>query len=229
MITLLHGDHIEASRSELNRRKDAAGSREIRQLDGAKVDPAMLIQSLESSSLFGGETLVVIEGLFSKLGRQQKRIEALCKLITAAPKELDIVLWEDKEIGNLVIKNLGDAVTIRAFKLPVLIFRFLDTIQPGATRVTITVFEELVATIPAELIFSMLVKRIRQLVQVAGGNIPTGMSPWQLARLTSQAKSFTMEQLLALYEKLGDAEYSIRSGVSVFNLRQHLSQILISL
>jgi len=83
MITLLHGDHIEASRNELNRIKNEAREKDIRQLDGQSIDEVTLLQSLESGSLFGTETFVIVERLFSKLGRQQKKIEELCKKIVA--------------------------------------------------------------------------------------------------------------------------------------------------
>ena len=48
MITLLHGDQIETSRSEFNRLKEAATGKEIRNLDGKTIDAALLTQALES-------------------------------------------------------------------------------------------------------------------------------------------------------------------------------------
>ena len=77
MITLLHGDHTLASRNELNRLKDAASNKEIRVLDGRALELSTLVQSLESSSLFGGDTLVIIERLFGKIGKFPKRIDCI--------------------------------------------------------------------------------------------------------------------------------------------------------
>lgn len=218
MITLLHGDNIEASRNELHRLKDQALGSEIRQLDGQSIDAAVLVQSLESSSLFGEDTLVVIERLFVKLGRQQKKIEALCKILANASG--DIVLWEDKEVGATVLKNLGTP-TIRLFKLPVLIFQFLDGVRPNNAKQLLNIFGQLESP---ELVFAMLVKRIRFLLQIQGNVTPQGLSGWQLTRLTTQAKSFTMSELTRLYEALGDAEYGVKSGTSPFSLKQLLEQ-----
>lgn len=223
MITLLHGDHIEASRNELNTIKKEAGEKEIRQLDGQSIESATLIQSLDSSSLFGGEILVVIERLFSKLGRQQKKIEELAGML--AKTQADIVLWEDKEVGATVIKNLGTA-TVRLFKLPVLIFQFLDTVKPNNVKQLLTLFEQLDSP---ELVFAMLVKRVRQLISIADGGTPAGLQGWQVARLTTQAKSFTMSELVALYTRLGHAEYAIKSGTSPFTMRQLLEQIVVAI
>lgn len=195
-------------------------------MDGQSIDASALVQSLESTSLFGGETLVVIERLFGKLGRQQKKIEELCRILSKATG--DIVLWEDKEIGVTVIKHLGTP-TIRLFKLPVLIFQFLDGMKPGQAMHLLTLFAALTATEAPELVFAMLVKRLRLLIQISDGVSPPGAAGWQLTRLTTQAKSFTMSELVRLYEDLGDAEYAVKSGQSPFSLTQLLEQWILTL
>jgi len=220
MITLLHGDNTEASRVELNRLRDLAKDIEIRGIDGRNIDSALLTQSLESKSLFGGDMLVVIERLFGKLGRQIKRMSEYCAIVTSS--DGDIVMWEDKELSASVIKQLGTGVNVRLFKLPVLIFQFLDSLQ-------LDTFAKLMETEAPELVFSMLIKRVRQLIAIADGGEPAGLQGWQVRRLTTQAKSFTMNQLISLYEKLGRAEYELKSGASPFTFRQALEQVLITI
>ncbi len=219
MITLLHGDNIEASRSEFIRMKAAAKDKDIRTFDGRTIDAASLTQGLESRSMFGGETVVFIENLFGKLGRKTKLIEQLAAIIGDSAS--DVVVWEDKEMGTTVLKNLGKA-TVRLFKIPSIIFQFLDTLS-------LPTYQQLVQTEPPELVFSMLTRRIRQLIQLRDGVTPEGMQGWQISRLTRQAKLFTMERLLAMYKKLLDIEYSIKSGSSPFSLKQLTEQFLIDL
>ena len=203
MITLLHGDYTEASRNELRRLIDnALPAKELRQLDGASLDETALTQTIESSSLFGNTTVVVIERLFGKLGRQQKRITSLAARIQQSAKNSEIILWEDKELSAGIVKQLGTGTNVRLFKLPVLIFQFLDGIRPGNVRSEIETYQKLVASEPAELVFSMLVRRVRHLIQLADGVVPSGLAPWQANRLTTQAKSFTMDKLLLLYKHL---------------------------
>lgn len=228
MITVIHGDHIEASRSELLTVKGKAAGKEIRELQGSKIDEQTLIQSLESSSLFGGDTVVIIELLFSRLGRQQKKIERLARLLVDRQAACDIIVWEDKELSAATLKYLGNPV-VRLFKTPVIIFQFLDSIAPGQTRRTLELFEQLLTTEPPELVFSMIAKRMRQLLMIAlGVTLPT-MAGWQLSRLTTQAKSFRMEQLKKLYLSLADREYAVKSGNSAFDLKQHIEQWLMEL
>jgi DNA polymerase III delta subunit len=229
MITLLHGDHIEASRSALNALKEAGIAKELRNVDGRTVEESSLVQSLESSSLFGGDTLVVIDRLFSKIGRQTKRIEALCKLLVQSSDATDVILWEDKEVGATVIKHLGSNAQVRVFKVPVLIFQFLDGIKPNNVKNTLSTYSQLVQSDAPELIFSMMVKRVRQLIQVFDGATPEGVAAWQAGRLMTQAKSFTMEKLLLSYKSLHDIEVRIKTGMSPYTLSAHIEQFIISL
>ncbi len=226
MITLLHGDHIDASRKELQRIRNESKDKEVRLIDGKTIDETALVQSIESSSLFGNTTVVIIEQLFGKLGKQTKRAEALISHLKLSAKTSDIVLWEDKEIGATIIKMLGDSVRIRLFKLPVLIFQFLDNFLHGNASRELQLFKQLTKSEAPELIFSMLVKRVRQLIEIKNNVTPIGVSSWQMNRLTNQTKSFTMEQLVDLYAMLHDMEVNSRSGLTAFTTKQQLALFL---
>jgi hypothetical protein len=219
MITLLHGNYSEASRKEYIRLKSEAKGKEIRALDGKTLDPAALTQALESNSLFGGDTIVFIENLFGKLGRKVKLIESLSVILNNS--SADIVLWEDKELGVTVLKNLPKA-KVTAFKIPSSIFQFLDGIVPDAKM-------PVLPSEPAELVFAMLVRRVRQLIQIKDTVTPEGMQGWQAARLTRQAKLFTMERLVGLYKTLLDCEYATKNGSAPFTMSQYIEQILVDL
>lgn len=228
MIILLHGDNIEASRNELNRLKGEARGKEIRSLDGRNVNATSLTQALQSSSLFGGTTLVIIENLFGRLGRKIKLIEELAGKINAEAGNADIILWEDKEVGTTVIKGLGKA-QIRPFKTPVLIFQFLDGIKPGNVKFLLELLPKVLVHEPAELLFAMIVRRVRQLIMLRDNVIPEGLQGWQASRLTTQAKSFTMDKLISMQKQLLEIEYSTKTGATPFNLTQHIERVLINL
>lgn len=226
MITLLHGDDIGSSRNELNRLRTGAKNKDVRSLDGRGLTDTALAQALESGSMFGGETLVIIENLFGKLGKKQKLIARLAEIIKKSPA--DVIVWEDKEVGVTVTKSLGNA-KIQLFKTPIALFQFLDGVKPGNTKSVLTLFQKTLDTHAPELIYTMVVRRIRQLIQVADGMTPEGLASWQVSRLTSQARSFTMNRLIDRYRRLLDMEYSIKSGVSPFSLTQLLEQYLIDI
>jgi len=215
MITLLHGENIEASRAEYNRLKDAIYEKEL--LDGKVLDETNLTQAISSGSMFGGEKTVFIDNLFGKLGRKTTRIEKLATIIRESVTP--VVLWEDKEVGITVLRSLGKA-DVKLFKIPQNIFQFLDTL----TAETYNRVSE-----PPELVLFLLSKRIRQLIQIRDEVTPEGLQGWQASKLTRQAKLFTMDRLLFMYKKLLDMEFSIKNGTSPFMLKELTEQFLIDL
>ena len=226
MITLLHGDNTEASRAVFSQMKETAVGKEIRVLDGRTLDETKLTQALESSSMFGGDTVVFIENLFGKLGRKQKLIESLSAIIKGS--SADVVLWEDKEVGVTVTKSLGQA-DVRLFKTPVVLFQFLDGLTPKCAFKLLPVYLALIEKEAPELVSTMIARRLRQLLQLSDGVTPAGLQGWQATRLTHQAKLFTMDRLLFMYKKLLDVEFSIKNGSSPFSLSQLTEQFIIDL
>jgi len=219
MITLLHGSFSESSRKEFVRLKSEAKAKDLRLLDGRTLDPTALTQALESHSLFGDDTIIFVENLFGKLGRKTKLIESLAAIINES--SADIILWEDKEVGVTVLKNLPKA-EVKLFKTPAIIFQFLD--QPS-----LKLYSAVIENEAPELVHAMLARRIRQLIQLADNVVPEGLQGWQASRLTRQAKLFTMDRLLTMYKNLLDMEFSIKNGSSPFTLAQLTEQFLFDL
>jgi hypothetical protein len=226
MITLLHGNYSESSRKEYIRLKNEMKSKEIRVLDGRNLDTAGLTQAIESNSIFDGDTVVCIENLFGKLGRKLKLIESLTAIINNS--SADIVLWEDKEVGVTVLKNLPKA-KVSLFKIPSVIFQLLDSMAPNAAIHVLPFYLTVHETEAPELIFSMIVRRIRHLIQLRDGIVPDTLQGWQASRLTRQANLFTMDRLVVMYKQLLDMEFSVKNGSSAFTISQLIEQFLVDL
>lgn len=220
MITILHGDNTEQSRVELVKFVAGAKGRDIRRLDGKNLDPAALSQALESSSLFGDNVSVVVENLFSKLGKKQKLAQEYGAILARAPSEAQVIVWEEKELSVTALKAISPKARVQLFKTPVVIFQLLDGLRPNAATSLLSLYEKAIAAQAPELIFAMLVRRVRQLLMLKDGIAPEGMQGWQEARLTNQARAFTMEQLVRMHKMLLTAEYSLKSGTSPFTLTQ---------
>jgi DNA polymerase III delta subunit len=230
MITLIHGDDTIISRNELNHIRNGLSGREIRMVNGKTADINRLIQTLESPSIFGNDTAVIFENLLSSLGRKIKTAGEYCDLLkSASGKGTEIILWEDRIVSPGMIGNLGKNIRISLYKLPALVFTFLDNFRPGNEKFLLDVYGKLSVNEPVELLFAMLLRRIRQLIIIKDGILPEGMQIWQSARLTSQAKYFSMEQLTDMYLRLINIEFSIRSGNSPFDTGKHLELFLTEL
>ena len=231
MIILLHGDNTTASRQELMRRVEEAkkSGKEIRKLDGNATDAPGLTQAIQSASLFGGSVFVVIEGLLAKFGKKEKQAGELTDIIKKSVDSADIILLEGKLIGKTLTGLLGEKSEVQIFQTPVVIFKFLDAIGPGRSASSISLLREALALDHSELIFSLLVRRVRQLNMLRDGVTPDGLQGWQAGRLTTQAKSFTMDRLLAMEKRLLAIDISIKDGSSPFSLVQQLELFFVDL
>ena len=214
MITILHGDHIEASRKELNSLKLSGKGKEMRFLDGKNLDEAALVQAFESSSLFADSTLTVVERLFGPISKNPKKADWVANLLNGNIQKSDIIVWEDKTLTPALLKKLDSYIIVRSFTIPVIIFTFLDSIRPLNSKNMLSLFTQLKETDSAELVFSMIVKRIRMLIQLKDNVSPPGLADWQKNRLTSQVKSFTMDKLVSFYRKLYLIDSGIKKGIS---------------
>ncbi len=229
MLYLIHGDHIEVSHNKLMELKNDAVGKEIREINGKRFELTALVQALESSSLFGGDVCVVIDGFISNAKKREKTFASTLERIMEASKTIDVILYEEKEVEKTTLTKLGTAVRIFFHKMPVIIFQFLDSVRPGNAKTSLLYFSEVTRHEPSEIVFSLLVRRVRQLLQLADHVMPDGLQSWQADRLTSQARHFTIEQLIAMHTRLLETDIAIKTGSSPFTLAQHIQQILISL
>jgi DNA polymerase III delta subunit len=224
MITLIHGDDRAKSRDELQKIKRQHAGKEIRVLQGKGIEDHELLQALSSHSLFGGDVVVIIEHLLATPGKKVKRAQELCSIIKTA--NADVVLWEEKEIGKSILTGLGSNVDIRLFKLPTVLFAFLDAIRPGHAKQLLSLYQSLIKKEAPDVIHAMLQKRLRQLLLLKAGHKEENLSSWQLARLTNQAKPFTLERLISVYKQLKIMQYQRNSGQAVFELKESTEILL---
>lgn len=228
MITLLHGDHTQASRTELLRLIGQHKGAEVRSLDGSKLDETELSQAIESSSLFGGEILVVIENVLRKYAKLPKALAKLAHIIRST-EVADVILWENKEVSDAQIKLLGPGIQAKKFSIPKVLFAFLDSLAPGEAGTTLPLYETLTRAEAPELVYTMIARRMHQLAILSGGGDIPGLAPWQRSRLTSQAKRFTMEKLQASLSQLLMHEYRLKTGMTPFSLKQLTEQFLVDI
>lgn len=229
MLTIIHGDDTEKSYTELTHIRETLLGKEVRELDGKKLTPTDLVEALQSASLFGSDVCVVIERLLSSVNKKSTIWSELVTIINKSISNTDIILYEQKEIDKTTLSKFEKDATVHTCMIPRIIFEFLDGLQSGNISESLTKFRTLASREPVEIVFAMIVKRFRYLIQLSDGITPDGTAPWQAARLTRQARFFTMEKLVSMYKKLAAIEISVKTGGSPFTLAQHIEQFIISL
>ncbi|GAI75303.1 unnamed protein product, partial [marine sediment metagenome] len=203
-------------------------NKEIFRLDGLKIDLNQVLQSLESSSLFGQEKLIVIEGLFSRIKSKEK--DSIIKYLKKEKISPDLIFWERKEISGTTLRWLPKEWQYQVFKTPTIIFKFLDSLRPGNQTQILGLLLNSIKKDSAEMVFYMLARRIRELI-IASDIGKEGLkgAPWQIGKLMSQAKNFTLEQLTTVYGKLLEIDIDIKTGRSFMPLDWHLDLLIVDL
>lgn len=227
---LLHGENVTESRERLNDlienfRKEV---KEVVRLTGEKITPGEIKQALEAHSLFGGERLVIIEGLLGSppSNRQEKIIETILQGESGFP----LILWEGKEIKGTLLGKFKQDFQIEIFKIPATVFKFLDSLSPEKKQQVIFWLHQIGQKEP-EIIFYLLCQRIRQLILAKdlGKRGLEGFQDWQQARLLNQEAKFKLGQLLEFYHQLLETDYQQKTGRASLSLFSTLELLLVNL
>lgn len=223
-MIILQGENIAKSRTELiNNIRAAKNKKEIIRLDGGKINLTDLIQALESPSFFANQKLIVIENLISRKDKEGKKIIEHLEKQT----QEEIIWWEPKLFTPSLQKKLKEA-KILTFKISPIIFKFLESLKPGNTLQSLKLLKECQKQDSAEIIFYMLARQARLLIQAQDKNAPGLLNgpPWLKNKFISQAKKFSSKDLLNFHQQLLVIDYQIKSGQSLMPLDWHLDLLI---
>lgn len=226
MFHIFHGEKLVESLREIDLLKEKLKVGEVIDLDGKKLTPTELIQATESESLFQNTRLVIVRNYLARFKRgDTKELKAQIERI---PNDAETVFVESNEISKTILNLFPKNTDIALFNPDRLIFKLVDSIGVKPTKDVYYLFTECLKLEPPEFIFTMLVRQFRLLLQIKAGEIPKGLMSWQVGKLKSQASSFTRDELLKLYRKLLDTDFSSKSGTSVFPLEKTIAQLVLS-
>jgi len=109
------------------------------------------------------------------------------------------------------------------------IFNLLNSLTPQKTAQFIHLLEVNIADTAEPIVMTMIQNRIRDLIIVATSPESFNGQPWQKNQLISQAKTFTLPQLIRLYRKLLSIEIREKSSSNPDLYNQHFAVELISI
>ncbi len=231
MVLLIHGDDITASRNYFleERQKDTNSLT----LEGEKLTITDLAQTVEGGDLFStNKKSIYIEQLLTKR-KKSKELEEITNFIQKYSKDNDYVLWEAKELERSHLNYFKNPV-VKIFKLPQSLFLFLDTIKPANGKQNVQLFHNSITTSEPELVFFMLVKRIRLLLALSSEKKPAidevkRLSDWQRSKLQKQVQFFDKNTLVNLYTRLFELEYKQKTGNLPVPLSDAIDFLLIAI
>lgn len=224
-IIILHGDDERKLYERLSRFIETAKSRswEVAYLD----DPKLSIQEqLSSSSLFGSERFFIIRDIV-RLGK--KEVEWISK--KSADLSGTLIIYHEGYVLQSILKGLPKETKIEEFKLPVILWNFLDNLYPGNSEKSIKQFHQIIEKEAPEFIFTLIAKRFKELYWIKiEPSPPSGQSPsgplaypsWRIGKLKAQANKFTINSLLSdgklrlqlIISKLSDIDIKVKTSKS---------------
>lgn len=230
MITIIHGEDVVKSRNyfldEKQKHADAI------YFDGRKLTNTDIIQALEGNELFSTTKIIFIEEFFSKR-KQSKETDEIITIILHN-QDAHVYFWESKDLSSRELQIFKQA-TIKQFKLPQTIFAFLDAIKPHNGKTILQLFHKTLSNDDEQFVFFMLIRHIRLLLALYEGS--TGalieevrrMAPWQKNKMQKQAKHFTLEQLMTLYNKLFQFDLGQKTGTLSLSLARAIDFLLLEI
>jgi DNA polymerase III delta subunit len=207
-IIVLHGDDERKLYERLSKFIETAKGRswEVAYLD----DPAISIQEqLSSSSLFGSERFFIIRDIL-RLGKRE--LEWLNK----KSKDLsgNLIIYHENYIPQAILKSLPKETKIEEFKLPVILWNFLDGFYPGNSEKSIKQFHQLIEKEAPEFIFTLIAKLFRDLYWVKTDAATLPYPNWRVGKLKTQANKFTINNLQLIINKLSEIDIKVKTSKS---------------
>lgn len=229
MKTIIHGNDLQKSRDFFYDLKSKIKSNVL--LNGDKITYDDFFNASEGNSLFEPEKTVLVENFFSNNKASSIEFKKIIEYINSR-KDLEIIFWENSEVSKASLNSIKNA-EIKSFVIPSVLFVFLDSLKPENYKVSISLFNSLNKLMEKELIFFMLVRQFRLLLNIAsnseGIDETKRLAPWQASKLRAQSKAFGREKLEALYKKLFEIENNHKTGKVGYEISKSIDFFLLDL
>jgi DNA polymerase III delta subunit len=220
-VILLHGDHSLDSYNRLQKLVQVAKERGWEIIKTGSSDNLTLPEKFTTSNLFEGERLYVVENL-AKIKKAElvwfkKNIQRLSGTT---------IIYHGNTITNNFLKLIPKASKIEEYKLPKLIFKFLESFWPGNSTNSIKLLHEVIKSESPEFVFNLLSRHLRDLYWVILDKDSMSYPGWRISKLTQQTKRFTNGKIVELIKIF--AEVDIKVKTSKANIIDSLDFIIAS-
>lgn len=224
-MIIIHGENTSQSRKKLQEVIDQSKNDQLTviRLEAKKLTPASLSENLGGSDLFGSDQIFIIEELHS-LPTSAKKKELIDLLAVSTSK---IALYEKKSLTATMLKKFPTA-QIFEFKVTNVMWELLDSLGNSDKKQLLSQLHLASEQNDPFLVFTMLVRQIRMLIQVKSGGQVAG-APFMVAKLKKQATRFTIDQLLALHSQLFKLEIGQKTSTMKLDLASELDLLLFAM
>jgi hypothetical protein len=162
---------------------------------------------------------VVIDRLHG-LVKSKGKDELIDLIAKNAEGETQLLLLENKVLTVTMLKKFPTA-KVMVFKLPMLLFSFVDSIglQPPARL--ITSFHQIIQTQDAEFVFAMIMRQVRLLLAYVSDGSYSG-SPFGRNKIVTQSSHFQLGKLMELHRQLLAIDIGQKTSKSALSITQEI-------
>lgn len=205
-IIILHGDDERKLYERLQKFIETAKERswEVDYLDDNTVN---LPEALSSTSLFAKERFFILRDV-KRLGKKE------AEWITKKYADLSgtLIIYNEGYIAKTILSSLPKVIKVEEYKLPVIIWSFLEHLYPGNSDKCIQEFHKIIERDAPEFIFTLIAKLFRDLYWVKVDSSSMPYPPWRTSKLKAQSARFSEVQLKAIIEKLAKIDIDVKTS-----------------
>lgn len=205
-IIVLHGEDTEKIYLRLKKFIETAKSRswEVVYLDES---PLSIQESLSAVSLFDSERFFVLKDI-KKFGK--KEFEWLNKKYKGLAGNL--IIYHEGILSATFLKSLPNDSTIEEFKLPKILWTFLEHVYPGNSEKVLREFHQIIERDAPEFLFSLIARQLKDVYWVKVDPRSTGFADWKISKLKYQADKFSEEKLKTFIGRLAEIDVEVKTS-----------------
>ena len=206
-VILLHGDHSLDSYHRLQKLIQVAKERGWEIIKIGSKDNLSLPEKFTTSNLFQGERLFVVENLTKIKKAHLEWFKKNVKRLSGTT-----IIYHTNTITGGLLKLIPKASKTEEYKLPKLIFKFLESFWPGNSTNSIRLLHEVIKDESPEFVFNLLSRHLRDLYWVALDKDSMSYPGWRISKLTHQAKRFEEGKIAELINTLAETDIKVKTS-----------------
>ena len=220
-IIVIHGDDIRQNYARLKTILNQAKSRGLRVEKIIPDEGKNLSESFVSGSIFNENLLYLVENPSQIPVGQLKWLKSNVKNL-----EGDLIIYSQKPLGKSFINILPLEAKIEEFRLPVYIWKFLDSFYPGNSRNCLGFFKKAIETENPERVFSLLAGHLKNLLMVGLDKKSLQFPSWRLNKLILQASKFGERKLENIISEMAKIDVEVKTSST--NLSDSLDFMIVT-
>ncbi|MFV1917153.1 MAG: hypothetical protein ACC618_01550 [Patescibacteria group bacterium] len=218
-IFVIHGDYTIKSYERLHEIINSSKKKGwVIERISAK-DSLSLPERLTAKSLFENKNLYVVNELNSLTKADfewlKKKSDGL---------EGHLVLYSGGTVGKRALNFLAKGYKVEEYKLPKLIWKFLESFYPGNAKNSLELLHEVIKNEAPEFVFALLARQMRDVYWVSLEAKSVPYPSWRVGKLRGQAKKFKNGQLEKIIKELAEAD--IKAKTSKTSLQDSLDFLI---